>query len=356
MVDYVEIPRSRTKRVLKALYLLLINLPKYRHKLIRAINFVKYHKYGIESFSLAYLYISLFFLKKNKQLDIVYAPFGPSGILATQLKTIGVLNAPIVTSFHGHDISALIDKKGEGFYDYLFKKGDLFMPISAYWKKKLISLGCPTKKVIIHHMGVDIERFKFKTRTFTKSLRLISVCRLVEKKGIKYALEALYEFKKNYPDIPFRYTIIGNGPLEKQLKNLTKKFSLRQNVDFKGWLNQTGVLKMLDKNDVFLAPSCKGKDGDMEGIPVSIMEAMAKGLIVISTKHSGIPELVIDKKSGLLVLERNSSEIAKSIKHLALNKKRWPYYSNNSRKVIENKFNINHLNDELLKIFNDILD
>lgn len=352
---YIDVPKQKLKRIFKTLFLFLINFLKYPWKLVRIINFTKYHKYGIKTLSLTYLYIGLFFLKNKKQYDIIYAHFGPSGLLAAQLRAMGVFNAPVITSFHGHDISALLDKKGKAYYDFLFKKGDLFMPISKYWKKRLLSLGCPADKVIVHHMGVNIKKFKFKTRLSRKPLRIVSVCRLVEKKGIRYALEALQNLRKNYPDISFRYTIVGNGPLETQLKNLTRKFSLQEYVNFKGWLNQEEILKILERNDIFLAPSCKSKDGDMEGIPVSIMEAMAKGLIVIATKHSGIPELVIDGKSGLLVPEKNSIKIMKSVKFLAQGEKKWPRYSNNARKTIERSFNINLLNKNLLKIFNDVL-
>ena len=106
---------------------------------------------------------------------------------------------------------------------------------------------------------------------------------------------------------------------------------------------------------IFLAPSVKSKSGDEEGTPVAIMEALASGIPVVSTYHSGIPELVIPKKTGLLALEHDSIDLANKIEEIIRNPLNSKNFAIEGRKHIEKNYNIYNLNDKLVDIYYKVL-
>jgi colanic acid/amylovoran biosynthesis glycosyltransferase len=154
-------------------------------------------------------------------------------------------------------------------------------------------------------MGVDLTRFTRRpVKVPGKPLQIISVARLTEKKGLHVAIEACRQLKARGVD--FHYRILGIGPWERRLRTLIEQYQLEDVVEMPGFKPSHEVKAMLDEADVFLLPSVTGADGDMEGIPVALMEAMAVGIPVVSTLHSGIPELIKSDHSGWLVPENNA--------------------------------------------------
>jgi colanic acid/amylovoran biosynthesis glycosyltransferase len=157
-------------------------------------------------------------------------------------------------------------------------------------------------------MGIDLRPFPFRGARAAAPgtpLRLLSVSRLVEKKGIADAIRALARAAA-----PYEYVVAGDGPMRAELEALARTAGVAHRVRFVGAQTRAQVAALLRSADVFVAPSVTGADGDIEGIPVSIMEAMAVGLPVISTWHSGIPELVDDGVSGMLVPEHDVAALA----------------------------------------------
>ena len=122
-----------------------------------------------------------------------------------------------------------------------------------------------------------------------------------------------------------------------------------------GWMNQGETFAFMQQADIFLAPSVTSADGDQEGIPVVLMEAMAHGLAVISSHHSGIPELVVDQKTGLLVDERDSGALARKIEFLIANPDQLVKLGTEGRKAVEADYNIRILNDDLVKTFHQLV-
>lgn len=125
------------------------------------------------------------------------------------------------------------------------------------------------------------------------------------------AIEACRQLKEQ--GVAFRYRILGIGPWERRLRTLIEQYQLEDVVEMPGFKPSHEVKAMLDDADVFLLPSVTGADGDMEGIPVALMEAMAVGIPVVSTLHSGIPELVEADKSGWLVPENDARALAQRL-------------------------------------------
>src|SRR5205814_7567582 len=136
------------------------------------------------------------------------------------LRDFGVLHGKIVTAVHGYDMSRFLRRAGPAAYQRLLRKGDLFLPVSQFWSRRLQQLGCPGEKIAVHHMGVDCARFAFTERAPRQGadVRLLSVARLVEKKGIAYAIKAVAELAREWPTI--RYKILGDGPLMNELSSL----------------------------------------------------------------------------------------------------------------------------------------
>ena len=242
--------------------------------------------------------------------DVFIAHFGPAGVTAAKLRELGVLRGKIATVFHGIDIShrdALARYTPE--YQQLFRRGDLMLPISELWAGRLKAMGCPDEKIAVSRMGVDMEKFSLRPLKATGlPLEIISVARLTEKKGLHVAVEACRLLKARGVD--FRYNILGIGPWEQRLRALIEQHGLQDRVFMPGFKPSHEVKAMLDNADLFLLPSITGADGDMEGIPVALMEAMAVGIPVISTFHSGIPELIDAGKSGWLVPENDAQALA----------------------------------------------
>jgi colanic acid/amylovoran biosynthesis glycosyltransferase len=186
-----------------------------------------------------------------------------------------------------------------------------------------------------------------------ETLRLLSVARLVEKKGIRYGIEAISRVVEHYPRL--EYLVAGDGPLRSELEALAKDLGLDEKVRFLGWMNQEEVKKWMMTSDILLAPSVTGADGDQEGIPVVLMEAMAMGLPVVSTFHSGIPELVIDGVTGLLAPERDSDGLAGKILELIRSEDLAAEMGNRGRDHVRENFDIEKLNLELEGIYQRLM-
>lgn len=252
--------------------------------------------------------------------DVFIAHFGPAGVTAAKLRELGVLRGKIATVFHGIDVSHrdVLDHYSPE-YRQLFGRGDLMLPISDLWASRLQAMGCPTEKIVVSRMGVDIDRFALRPlKTPGTTLQIISVARLTEKKGLHVAIEACRQMKARGVD--FHYRILGIGPWERRLRTLIEQYQLEDVVEMPGFKPSHEVKAMLDEADVFLLPSVTGADGDMEGIPVALMEAMAVGIPVVSTVHSGIPELIDAGRSGWLVPENDARTLAdrlSAFSHLA---------------------------------------
>lgn len=280
--------------------------------------------------------------------DFVIAHFGPAGVRAMYLQKAGLLGGPIATVFHGFDMSNHdVVKKCLNNYKSLFENTRRLLPISEVWKKRLIEWGAPPEKITTLRMGVDVDELKIlnQDRPPAEPLRVLSVARLTEKKGLIYAIEGVKQANTS-----IHYEIIGSGPLESLLVEAASYAPAGKKIVFLGSRNQQEVFEALSRADVFLLPSITAETGDMEGIPVSLMEAMAMGVVVVATRHSGNPELVENEVSGYLVEERDVGAIAATLDRVSSEREQIGAIRRAARKKIEDEFDNKKLDELLIEL------
>lgn len=289
-------------------------LPKItKVSLLRSLNV---RRYGAQSSKLL-LPAIVANARQTYVADIFLVHFGYAGALANKLRELGILKGKQATVFHGADISRrhILDEHKQD-YRNLFQQSELMLPISHLWQNKLIEMGCPPEKIHVTRMGIEPEKFNFQPRdAFHTPLRIVSVARLTEKKGLDVAVKASAILKQRGGR--FQYTIIGNGDQDRMMRDFIAREEMDDYVTMPGFKPQEEIRQALNQADIFLLPSKTAADGDMEGIPVALMEAMAVGLPVVSTFHSGIPELIENDVSGWLVKEDDAEALAETLLKLS---------------------------------------
>jgi len=211
---------------------------------------------------------------------------------------------------------------------------------------------CRDKSRIIR-CGIDLSAFPFvppKKRNLSGPFKLLGVGRFVEKKGFKHLIEAVAYLRKDNVDIEL--TLIGDGPLYNDLLTSVKSQDLDNVVHLVGRKSSFEVQKAMRVSNLVVVPSITSQSGEMEGIPVVIMEAMATGVPVVSTDHSGIPELVRVGETGWIVPERDAEALAQAILKIIKSDVREILY--NARQLIEKEYDIEVVAEQRENFFSDI--
>ncbi|MCP8310246.1 MAG: glycosyltransferase [Candidatus Methylarchaceae archaeon HK01M] len=345
-VHYFDIPPNKIERISKVMYLMIKNFHKSSLKILKSINIFKYGKLAL---SLRLLYLIIPFL--DKDFDIIYCHFGPNGNLGAYLKKMG-FKGKLVTMFHGYDIRLGMEK-GRGIYSELFKFGDCFFAISNYNYKNLIQFGVDPQKIIFHPVGIDVNKFSYRWQSAIverpNTIIILTVSRLVEKKGVQYGIQAISKLLKKRPQLQLEYRIIGGGRLERQLRKLVEELNLDEVVHFLGPIEQEGVIKNMQQAHIFLLPSIA------EALPVVLMEAQAVGLPVVAISVGSISQVTINGKSGFLVSENDVDTLAEKLEYLVEHPERWVEMGRCGRKYVEKEYNIKKLNQRLVKIYESLL-
>jgi len=280
--------------------------------------------------------------------DLLLAHFGGNGLRLARAKKRNRLAPPIVTIFHGNDVGIPAHDGTLSRYLPLFRHGAHQLTVNDVFRRALIEAGAPAAQVSVHRMGIDCGDIAYRPRKIGSGpLQLISVCRLVEKKGIAFALRAVAALQAARPGIDWLYQIIGDGPQLEGLRKLAGELGIADRVKFHGALPHSRVKDKLAHAHVFLLPSVTAADGDVEGVPVALMEAMAAGLIAVSTVHSGIPELVENRRTGFLAPEKDVAALAAHLVWIAENPNAAEPITLAARAHIEAEFNNDILNDRL---------
>lgn len=343
---------NRPIRAVKAALWLLRDGWRLPRVLLRSLNVARY---GRAAASLGLLCAALTLHRRNAgRYDIVHCQFGTLGELALRLREIGALSGKLVVSFRGFDATKYLRAHPRA-YDELFRCADLVLPVSEALAHRLVEAGCDRSKIVVHHSGIECAKFPYieRGRSVREPMQLISVARLTEKKGIEYAIRAVAQLVAAGRAVSYR--IVGEGQLRLQLESLVAKLGVGTQVQLLGWRSHDEVVTLLERAHVLVAPSVSAADGDEEGIPNAVKEAMAMGMPAVSTRHGGIPELIEDGVSGFLVPERDAETLAQRLLYLADHPEQWGPLGRAAREHIKSQFDIHRLNDELAHLYQGLL-
>jgi colanic acid/amylovoran biosynthesis glycosyltransferase len=287
------------------------------------------------------------------QPEVIHCHFGYEALKLLQNVRVGI---PVIIHFHGYDASQMLRKKSyvKALNHEIERHRATVVYVSNKMKSNLTGSGVQLKKARLLRYGINLNRF---TRAATnlgnsEKFHLLQVSSLAEKKGHEYVLRALNILnQKNFHLADrLRVTFTGSGSSFNYLKGLLGEFELEKVVEFVGDKSTTEVVALLNSANGFLHHSVTASNGDEEGIPNAIMEAMAMELPILSSFHAGIPELVENGVNGILCEERNVESIAQGIEQIMS----WPRIPAN-RIVIEEKYEYVKHNKLLEDIYRDVI-
>lgn len=344
-------PANTLRRLGRAGRLLLRHSGRARSILLRSLNLFRL---GRTAASLKLFYAAIPWLELDAPCEVVHCHFGPNGNLAVLLRDIGALQARILTTFHGADIRLGL-REGPRVYAPLRRGGDCILSISAYNRRHLEEFGFDPAKIRHHPVGISLQRFPLRTKPPAgpadrrRPVRILTVARLVEDKGIEYGLRALAALLRRQPGLEVEYRLVGDGPLRGALEALVRELGLEGRVCFAGARNQDEVAGELCAADLFLLPSVA------EALPVVLMEAGAVGLPVVCTDVGSVRELVAEGTSGFVVPPRDVEQMASALARLLQDPAAWPAFGRAGRAQIERHYDIEKLNDRLAALCHELV-
>ena len=221
---------------------------------------------------------------------------------------------PTVVSFHGADVLVDLEKPHyRAATREMLAAARLVLVRSQSLGRAVEALGCAQNKIRLHRTGIPLAEISYRPRIWPNDgeWKLLQAGRLIEKKGFQTSLRAFAILQKKFPGATL--TIAGEGPMEDELQNLARELGIAEQVRFAGFLSQAQLREELFRSHVFLQPSELGRDGNQEGVPNAMLEAMASGLPVFATRHGGIPEAIEECVSGVLIDERDHGALAKAL-------------------------------------------
>lgn len=289
------------------------------------------------------------FLAKEKP-DLVHVHFGFNAVkILPVVKSLGI---PLIVTFHGYDASKMILSKPSyynalpGLLNYCTR----IIVVSQHMLDYLPLSDADREKVVVYPCAVDDQFFApIDRKSKPGQIGLLHSGRIVAKKGVPDLVKVFHSLQQQHPQV--RLDIIGEGPDARHTKDVINQLHLGDRIIMHGSQPQTVVRDFIAESDIFILNSRIADDGDMEGSPVSILEAMSMGKAVISTRHAGIPSIIEDGKNGLLVNERDNDALCHAIIKLIEEPRLRYKLGQNARQTVEEKFSFRVKRHELLSIY-----
>jgi colanic acid/amylovoran biosynthesis glycosyltransferase len=256
----------------------------------------------------------------------------------------------ITYSFTGHanDIFCPKPEQRVGLVD-LVREASFIVVVSDFgagWLQR----DFPESAHKIHRVynGLDLSVFKYATPG-VKPVRLLTVGRLIEKKGFRFLIEACRLLRSS--GFPFVCQIVGEGPEHDRLQEMIQGYQLADTVRLSGALPQTELVEMLSQSSIFVFPAIHDSAGDTDNLPTVLIEAMASSLPIIATRVAGIPEIVQHNENGILVPEKDPAQLADAIRVMAGDQALLERFGRASRRMAEEKFALVNTVGHLKKVF-----
>lgn len=248
------------------------------------------------------------FLMREK-IGILLAEYGPTGVAV--METCRDLDLPLVVHFHGYDAyrQDILGEQGQQ-YPQLFNLASALVVVSEDMRRQIIGLGAPAEKVHLIPYGVDPLMFT-QTDVAANPQLLVGIGRFTAKKAPQLTIKAFARIAEEHPDAQLH--LAGEGNLLEECQTLVAEMGLVDRILFPGRLSPEAVANLLSRARGFVQHSIRPEDGDSEGLPLAVLEAMATGLPVVATRHAGIPDAVRDGKEGLLCSEKDVAAMAENM-------------------------------------------
>ena len=247
----------------------------------------------------------------ENRVTAVLAEYGLTGnLIAEACRNAG---ARLFVHFHGWDISnALQNARTRWMYRRLTSRAESFICVSEFARKRLIAIGIPRSFIRVIPCGVDTNEFKPASKRIYG--QFAAVGRFVEKKAPQNTIKAFAAATRDRPESSMR--LVGYGPLLPQCRKLIRELGMESKITLHGAQPPEFVASLLAESYAFVQHSITAPNGETEGLPVAVLEAMSSGLPIISTRHAGIPEAVSDGENGYLVDENDVDGMAEAIRRL----------------------------------------
>lgn len=342
-----KLPNNKFLRVLKALMVLLKHLNNYK-VFIKTLNS---DRYGLKAKTLKMWFQAAVFIQ-YKNIKMFHAHFGVNGKLLAEMKEIGAIKGDIITSFYGYDTFSTESNREElkTYYKGVFKASKQIITSSHYLFSNLKMLEVPEEKLRVNPVGVDVTKFTFKEHPFKKRLNIITVGRLIELKGQHLGIEAVSLLLKKGHQIT--YTIVGYGEEDENLRAQISKSGFQENIKIEAGGSQKRVRDLLYNNHVFLMTSITDSFGRAEGQGLVIAEAQSAGLPVVAFDSGGISDSIQDHKTGYLVEEKNSQQMADKLENFIHNPDLIYKMGKAGRQFVEVHFNSEKQSEKLIEFYN----
>lgn len=272
--------------------------------------------------------------------SLVHAHFGQSGPAALSLAE--ALGLPLVVTYHGQDATITRDQAKRSWRGREYLRGRtrvirharLIIAVSDFIRARLIESGYPANRVVTHRNGIDVKAFD--SPAGNREPVAVFIGRFVEKKGCEFLLRALGQLRSQGRSI--RGVLIGDGPLRASLERLAVQVGAE--VEFTGFLPLPQVRQWLGRASVAVVPSVTAANGNSEGLPTVILEAQAMSTPVVTTRHAGNAEGVLEGQTALLVQERDFEGLALAIRQFIDNPPMGAAFGAAGRKFVEANFEI----------------
>lgn len=281
-------------------------------------------------------------------VDLVHTHF-PSVKTLPALYVASYFDSPFTVTTHAFNLYRESDRN---LVEHMLSNADHAITISEYNERYIRDEITDTTPISVIRAGICPE--KFESSTTSTDMRILTISRLSEKKGLPYAIQAIADVSDMIPGI--EYHIIGSGPKENEIKSQIDEYGLNDTVKILGNVSDDRLITEFDEASCFLLPCVISGSGDRDGIPVVLMESMAMETPPISTEVSGIPELVDHQENGLLVEPRNVDELAEAITTLLFDPTKQREFGNAGRKKVIQDFNIKREAAKLESVFIGLLD
>ena len=313
-----------------------------------------YRRFGREARTLRNFYRLRAVRGQLDGFDVAHAQFGEIGLQCAMLRELGVMRAPLVTSFRGNDLSGYIAGARPGVYQAVFDNSAFCLPVAERWRKRLQDMGCPASKIRTLPSGIPVTPIVQRTADSSPENvfpAIVSACRLEPHKGIDLGLEAFGLLREAMPGAT--WDIFGDGPDRSRLEAKALRMGLGASVRWHGYVAHADMLRHVAAADMHWFTSITLADGRTEGVPTILKETQAAGLPAIAFDHPGVAEVVVDGETGLLVPEGDARALAGATAGLARDPALMRRMGERGSILSRHRFDLASLTDRLEQIYRE---